>query len=169
MRQPNKAIKRERHIMPTIDDIILRLNGAKVFSRLDLNSGFHQLVLAPESRNITVFSSHIGLRRYKRLNMGLSASPEIFQNEICEALQGLKGCINISNDIIVFGKDQSDHDRNLKSVFDRLREKQLTLNENKCEFSQTKIKFFGYKFRNNFGGSSKSGIYYKCRKAAVTI
>ena len=45
MRMPNKAIKRTRHIMPTVDDILMRLNEATVFSKLDLNSGYHQLEL----------------------------------------------------------------------------------------------------------------------------
>ena len=82
MRKANEAIKRERHITPTIDDIILKLNGAQVFTKLDMNNGFHQLVLSKDSRNITVFYTHAGLRRYERLNYGISASPEIFQNEI---------------------------------------------------------------------------------------
>ena len=45
MRMPNKANKRTRHIMPTVDDILMRLNEATVFSKLDLNSGYHQLEL----------------------------------------------------------------------------------------------------------------------------
>ena len=104
MRKANEAIKRERHITPIIDDIISKLNGAQVSSKLDINNGFHQLVLSKDSRNITVFSTHAGLRRYKRLNYGISASHEIFQNEIRQALQGLDGCINISDDIIILVK-----------------------------------------------------------------
>jgi protein subunit release factor A len=49
--------KRERHITPTIDDIIVELTGAKVFSKLDLNSGYHQVELSPKSRYITTFTS----------------------------------------------------------------------------------------------------------------
>lgn len=59
MRRANTAIQRERHVTPTIDDMILDLNGAKVFSKLDLNAGYHQLELHPESRNITTFSTHV--------------------------------------------------------------------------------------------------------------
>ncbi|CAB4028811.1 Retrovirus-related Pol poly [Paramuricea clavata] len=66
MRLPNRAIHRERHPSPTVDDIIHSLNGAKKFSKLDLRSGYHQLVLAPESRHITTFATHKGLKRYKR-------------------------------------------------------------------------------------------------------
>ena len=70
-----------------------------------------------------VFLTHAGLLRYKRLNYGISASPKIFQNQIRQALQGLDGCINISDDIIIFGKSQNEHDKNLEAVFERLRQK----------------------------------------------
>jgi len=59
MREENKAIKREKHLMPTIDDLIVDLNGTTHFSTLDLSSGYHQLELAPESRYITTFSTHV--------------------------------------------------------------------------------------------------------------
>ena len=82
MRAVNKAIQRERHITPTIDDVIADLNDAKVFSKLDLNQGYHQLELSEESRYVTTFSTHVGLRRYKRLNFGVTSAAEIFQNTI---------------------------------------------------------------------------------------
>ena len=63
---PNTAIQRERHITPTMDDILYDLNGATVFSKLDLNNGYHQLELDPAIRYITTFSIHCGARRYKR-------------------------------------------------------------------------------------------------------
>ena len=58
MRNANKAICRERHTCPTIDDLIHRLNGATVFSKLDLNKGYHQIELNDASRYITTFSTH---------------------------------------------------------------------------------------------------------------
>ena len=146
MRKANKAIERERHLTPTIDDLIMDLNGAKVFSKLDLKNGFHQLELEPDSRYMTTFSTHAGLWRYKRLNFGVSAAPEIFQNEIRQALEGLKCVRNLSDDIIVFGKSQSEHDANLEALLERLREKNLTLNKDKCSFNRNKISFFGYVF-----------------------
>ena len=90
IRLPNQAIKRTRHIIPTIDDVIVDLNGAHVFSKLDLRNGYHQLMLAPgKSRNVTTFTTHVGLRRYKRLNFGINSAAEIFQNTISTALEGL--------------------------------------------------------------------------------
>ena len=80
MRQANMAIQRERHLKPTMDDVIHELNGTRVFSKLDLNAGHHQLELHLDSRYITSFTTHLGLRRYKRLNFGISSAAEVFQN-----------------------------------------------------------------------------------------
>ena len=63
MRRANKAILRERHPIPTVDEIMQSLNGSKVFSKLDLKWGYHQLELTPESRGITTFVTHCGLLR----------------------------------------------------------------------------------------------------------
>ena len=146
MRQANKAVQRERHITPTIKEVIGDLNGATVFSKLELNQGYNQLELAPESRYITTFSTHIGLRRFTRLNFGICSAAEIFQNAIRETLSGIEGAINISDDILVYGRTQDDHDRALKETFERLRAKGLTLHRGKCVFSENSLEFFGYVF-----------------------
>ncbi|CAB4040764.1 Hypothetical predicted protein [Paramuricea clavata] len=142
----NQAIKRERHVTPTIKEIIGDLNGAKVFNKLDLNQGYNQLELAPESWYITTFDTHLGLMRYKRLNFGISSAAEIFQNVICETLKGIPGALNISDDILAFGKMQSAHDQSLEAVFQRLKECSLTLNKHKCEDGKDKLEFYGYVF-----------------------
>ena len=128
MRAPNKAIRRERHITPTIEDIIAKLSGAKVFSKLDLNAGYHQLELDEASRYITTFSTHIGLQRYKRLNMGVTAAAEIFQNTLSDKLKDIPGVMNVSDDILVYGSTIDEHDARLRMVLSRLKEKNLTLN-----------------------------------------
>ena len=151
MRQANKAIKCERHVTPTIKEMIRDSNGANVFIKLDLNQGYTQLELASESRYITTFGTHMGLMRYKRLNFGISSAPEIFQNVIRETLEGIDGAKNISDDILVFGKSQEEHDQHLQTVFQRLREKGPTLNKSKCEYSKDTLEFFRYVF-------SKEGI-----------
>lgn len=145
MSKANTAIERERHITPTVDDIIHELNGATVFSKLDLTSGFHQLEL-PDSRYITTFTTHLGLRRYKCLNFGISSAADVVQNTICQTLQGLRGVKNLSDDIIVYGTSQSEHDDNLRPVFQRIKESGLTLNRKKCEFNKFRLEFFGLIF-----------------------
>ncbi|CAC5363561.1 unnamed protein product [Mytilus coruscus] len=126
MSLPNQAIQRQRHITPTIDDLIVDLNGAKVFSKMDLLNGYHQLELTQESRNITTFTTHVGLRS--------------------TALEGLDGVRNISDDIIVFGASQDEHDTRLAALFQRIHENGLTLNKKKCEFNKDSLEFYGHIF-----------------------
>ena len=146
MRRANKAITRERHPTPTIDDLIHTLNGATVFSKLDLRSGYHQITLAPQSRYITTFATHQGLWRYCRLNFGTTSASEIFQKLINEQICDIPGALNISDDVIIFGKTQDDHDNALKAVFQKFAEVNLTLNKSKCEFNKQSISFFGFVF-----------------------
>ena len=146
MREANKAIERERHIMPTLDEVIHDLNGAKVFSKLDLNHGYHQLVLHPDSRYITCFSTHKGNYVYKRLNFGINAAAEKFQNVIATAISDLKGVKNISDDIIVYGCDEKSHDEALRAILKRLSDLNLTVNKGKCLFKVSGIEFYGMVF-----------------------
>ena len=78
MGMPNNAIQWERHPNPIVDDLIHNLNGATVFSKLDLRAGYHQIPLTAKSRYITTFATHKGLRRYTRLNIGTNSASEIF-------------------------------------------------------------------------------------------
>ena len=81
--------------------VIHDLNGATVFSKLDLNQGYHQLSLHPDSRHITTFSTHISLFRYKHLSFGINAAAEKFQNVIASAISDIPNVKNISDDVIM--------------------------------------------------------------------
>ena len=159
LRQPNKAVQRHRHPTPTIDKITNELNGACVFCKLDLRSSYHQIELTPESHYLTTFVTHKELRRYTRLLFGLSSASEVFQYVIQQALQGIKGVKNISDDIIVFGCTQEEHDAALANTFQRLREKSLTLNGPKCVYNKKNPAFFGYVFSAKGMSSSKGRCY----------
>ena len=149
MRRANKAIRRARHPIPTVDEITQSISGSKVFSKLDLKWGYHQLELSPESREITTFATHCGLFRYKRLLFGVNSASEQYQYEIQTALAGIEGQENISDDIIVHGKDQKEHDLWLEKVIMRLKERGLALNAEKCQFSMDKLTFFGMVLSGN--------------------
>ena len=146
MREANKAVMREKHLMPTLDDLITDLNGATTFSTLDLRNGYHQLELHPSSRYITTFSTHVALYRYKRLMFGINSASEIFQNIVAELLRDLPGCRNISDDIIVYGKTVAEHNTNLTAVLDRLRTNNVRLNREKCKISRKTVTFYGHVF-----------------------
>ena len=122
--------------MPTTNDQVADLNGTTIFSKLDLTSGYHQLELQTGSRHITTFSTHVGLRRYKRLIFGINTASEIFQNAIEEIITSLPGCKNIFDDIIVFGATLAEHDQNHG----------VRLKKEKFSFSRSEVSFYGHIF-----------------------
>lgn len=149
MRIANQAIIRERHVTPTMEDIIHDLNGAKYFSKLDLTNAFNQLELAPESRYITCFSTHVGLFRYKRLLFGLSCSSEKFQATLSQVLSGIPGVKNVCDDIIIYGSTLHAHNQSLMATIKRLHESGLTLNKSKVELNKRELQFYGSIFGEN--------------------
>ena len=144
MRKANEAIVRERHPIPTVDDILYQLNGSKVFSKLDLKWGFHQIELEQQSRVITTFITHKGLYRYKRLMFGISSAPELYQHTIQQVLAGCEGAYNIRDDIIIHGRTVEEHDSRLQKTIECICDKGLTLNPEKCVFRMPQLTFMGY-------------------------
>ena len=162
MRSANKAIRRVRHVMPTVDEIMTNLNGAQFFSKIDLSNAYHQLVLAEGCRYIATFSTHIGLFQYARLNYGTNAAAELFQFTLQEALKGIANVKNIADDIIIYGQTRAEHDKALSDCLQRLKHKNLTVNRDKCKFLQPELSFFGFIF-------SKDGVKPDPKKIADII
>jgi hypothetical protein len=135
-------------MLPTLDEITAALEGAGVFSVLDAESGFHQVPLSIESRHYTTFTTHRGLYRFKRLPFGIACAPEIFQRVVDDILKGLQGVIVYIDDILVFGKDQQEHDMRIKTVFQRLHDANLKLNWAKCQLRKTRVKYLGHWLTN---------------------
>ena len=100
----------------------------------------NQLEIHLDSRFITIYSTHVGLRRHKRLNFGINAASEIFQQGVQQVINGIPVSKNISDDIIIYGYNAESHDQSLEQVLQRL-QKNLTLNRVKCKFRKTSIDF----------------------------
>lgn len=144
MREVNKAIIRERFMLPTIEDVLLEVRKAKFFSKLDISNAFHQIELTPESRMLTTFSTHKGLYRFKRLMFGITCAPEIFQRIMSNLIKDCDGCMNFIDDIIVYGDTLEEHDKRLEHVMNVIKLSGMTLNDQKCEFRKDRIQFMGF-------------------------
>ena len=140
IRQANGAIVRERHPIPTVDEVLHDLNGCAVFSKLDIKWAFHQVELSETSRPI---ATHKGLFRYKRLMFGVSCAPEMYQRVIQHVLEGCDGVRNIHDDIIVHGHT-TDHDKRLEQAMERIQNRGLMLNKEKCKFHMSELEFMGH-------------------------
>ena len=114
--QLNKAVLRENHPMPTTEQTLGKLAGAKVISKLDANSGFWQQKLKERSKLLTMFITPCGRYCYTRLPFRNSSVPEHFQQSMQRILDGLPGVECQMDDIIVYGANQAEHDKRLEAV-----------------------------------------------------
>ena len=135
----NRSVRREVHPLPKVDETL----GAKVFSKLDANSGFWQIPLSESSRLFTTFITPMGRYCFNKLPFGISSAPEHFQRRMSELLTGLEGVQCQMDDILVFGKDEVEHNR-LVVVLQCIEEAGVTLNPEKCEFNKRELTFLGH-------------------------
>ena len=136
----NDSVKRENFPLPRIDQSLGLLAGAKWFSKIDLNLGFWQTRLSDESKLLTTFITPFGRFAFNRLVMGLSSSSEYFQKRMTQLVESIEGVLCQTDDILVFGRTEAEHDERLHEVLTRLHEANLTINPSKSEFRKTSIK-----------------------------
>ena len=140
----NQAVRREYHPLPVTEEVLSRLGSAKVFSKLDANSGYWQMELEEDCRHLTTFITPFGRYRCNRLPFGISLAPEVFQREMSKILEGKEGVVCQMDDILVFGESKEVHDARLQSVLQTLSSAGLTLNKDKCEFEREEVVFLGH-------------------------
>ena len=122
----NQSVCRERHPLPVAEQTLAQLAGAKVLTKLDANSRFWQIQLSADFTLLTMFGRYC----FHRLPFGITSAPEHFQQRMSVLLDGM-------DDILVYGKTQDEHDERLLKVLQHLEAAGLTLNREKCEFSQS--------------------------------
>lgn len=144
LKRLNNAVKRERYMLPTLEDIAPQLAGAKVFSTLDASCGFWQIPLEESSRKLTTFITPMGRFCFKRLPFGITSAPEIFQRQMSALLKGHDGVVVVMDDILVFGTTKEQHDKRLSAVLRTIKESGLKLNKQKCHFGKSEIQYFGH-------------------------
>ncbi|XP_021361397.1 uncharacterized protein K02A2.6-like [Mizuhopecten yessoensis] len=140
----NKAILRPHYPTKTLEDVLLEISCAKYFSKLDAKSGYWNIKLDEESSPLTTFNTPFGRYRYLRLPFGLKSSQDEFQQKMDECYEGLEGAVALVDDVLVYGKTRSEHDKNLREALLRSRERGIKLNKDKLEVGLTCVKYFGH-------------------------
>ncbi|XP_058840823.1 uncharacterized protein K02A2.6-like [Topomyia yanbarensis] len=116
LRRVNQAVVRDRHPMPIIEDILMRIGKGKIWIVLDIKDAFFLLELDVETRDVMTFITHRGLYRFKRLPFGLVSAPEIFQRAMDEILADCEGCYWYLDDVMIEGSTDEEHDARLNKV-----------------------------------------------------
>ncbi|QNQ00124.1 Retrovirus-related Pol polyprotein from transposon 17.6 [Yarrowia lipolytica] len=142
----NDMTVKNRYPLPRIDDILDTLNGAVIFSKLDLHSGYHQVRIREEDIHKTAFTTKSGHYEYMVMPFGLCNAPSTFQKMMNDTLKPFLDktvCVYL-DDIIIFSKDVESHQKHVEEVLDRLREQKFYAKKSKCEFFKDKMEFLGH-------------------------
>ena len=133
------------HPLPNIDQLYAQLRGAKVFTTLNLRSGYYHNKLGKHSQAKTAFITPFGKYEFNMVPFGLAQAPAYFQALISKVLKGLhKVAVTYLDDIIIFSKDEEEHLEHLRIIFQRLEEAGLKLKRSKCDFMKTQIQYIGH-------------------------
>ena len=125
----NEALEREPYYSRTIDELISMFAGAKVFTIVDMDKGYWQVVLHPDSRKYTCMAFDIGRYQFKRLPMGSKVASDIFQKMLDSVYIGLPGVTGIADDMVIYSRNEEEHDRNLILFLETTRKNGLILNK----------------------------------------
>lgn len=145
-RNLNAITEKESFPMPNTRFLLDCLADARIFSSIDLGQAYYQVLLAPEIQEYTAFSTREGQFCFNRLPFGLATAPATFQRLMHTLLEGMifKGVVVYLDDILIYGKNQEEHDKRLEQVFTRIHKAGLKINPEKCEFHKKELLFLGH-------------------------
>ncbi|WVZ52612.1 hypothetical protein U9M48_003656 [Paspalum notatum var. saurae] len=130
----------------TLDDLFDQLQGACVFSKIDLRSGYHQMKIRPFDIPKTAFITRFGLYEYTVMSFGLTNAPASFMNLMNKVFMEYldKFVVVFIDDILIYSKTEEEHEEHLRLVLQKLREHKLYAKLSKCEFWLDQVPFLGH-------------------------
>lgn len=145
-RKLNEKTISDKYPIPEITDILDKLGKTCYFSTIDLVSGFHQIQLADEDTEKTAFSVSSGKYEFTRMPFGLKNAPATFQRVMDCILREFLGkcCLVYMDDIIVFSSSLEEHKKDLMKILNRLKEANLKIQLDKCEFFRKEVQYLGH-------------------------
>jgi hypothetical protein len=147
----NAVTIKNKYPLPQIDILFDQLSKAKVFSKIDLRSGYHHIKIRPQDIPKTVFSTRYSLYEYLVMSFGLTNAPAYFMYlmNLVFMLELDKFVIVFIDDILVYSENKKDHAEHLRIVLTQLRDHQLYTKFSKCEFWLKTVPFLGHVLLEN--------------------
>ncbi|GKD06118.1 putative reverse transcriptase domain-containing protein [Tanacetum coccineum] len=145
-RELNKLTVKNRYPLPRIDDLFDQLQGSSIYSKIDLRSGYHQLRVREQDVPKTAFRTRYGHYEFQVMPFGLTNAPAVFMdlmNRVCKPYLD-KFVIVFIDDILIYSKDEREHEEHLKTILELLKEEKLYAKFSKCEFWIPKVQFLGH-------------------------
>ena len=135
-RQLNKLTIKNKYPLPRIDDLLDQLHGAVIFSKIDLRSGYHQILVKAEDVQKTNFRSRYGHYEFLVMPFGVTNAPAIFMDYMNRIFRPFldKFVVVFIDDILIYSHSIEEHEEHIRIVLNILREKQLYVKLSRCEF-----------------------------------
>jgi hypothetical protein len=132
--------------LPVVDELLDELAGTKIFSKLDLRAGYHQIRMHPADEEKTVFKTHHGHFQFRVMPFGLTNAPATFQCIMNSLFAPFlrKFVIVFLDDILVYSSSWTEHLEHLRAVLQKLRESKFFAKVSKCSFGQDNIQYLGH-------------------------
>ena len=132
----NEVMIKNKYPLPMISDLFDQVQGAKVFSKIDIRSGYHQLQIREHDIPKTAFTTRYGLYEYTVMSFGLTNAPAYFMSMVNKVFMEFldKFVLVFIDDILVYSKNVEEHKEHLRLVVEKLMEHQLYAKFSKCEF-----------------------------------
>ncbi|KAK1692999.1 hypothetical protein QYE76_009696 [Lolium multiflorum] len=145
-RKLNDVTIKNKYPFPKIEDLFDQLTGAKVFSKIDLRTGYHQLKIRATDIPKTAFTTRYRLYEYNVMSFGLTNAPAYFMNLMNKIFMNFldKFVVGFIDDFLIYSKSEEEHEQHLEVVLDTLREHQLYAKFSKCEFWLKEVAFLGH-------------------------
>ncbi|XP_050709686.1 uncharacterized protein K02A2.6-like [Eriocheir sinensis] len=140
----NPQLQIAQHPLPNPTDMFSTLGKCKIFSKIDKNQAFQQLIMDDKSQEYCTINTHLGLFRPKRLPYGVASSPAIWQQTMDKIFNGLPGVFCFIDDILIAGKDETEHQERLAAVLRRIQDNGIKIHRNKCQFHVPSIEYLGF-------------------------
>ena len=141
----NSVLEVDQHPLPNPEQLIVKLSEGEKFTKLDLSQAYQQILLDEDSIEYVTINTHKGLYRPTRLPFGVASASAIFQSKIEQVLQGIPMVVCRVDDILVSGKNDQDHLKNLNDVLSGLKQAGLRLKMEKCKFMKPSVEYLGYR------------------------
>jgi Reverse transcriptase (RNA-dependent DNA polymerase) len=142
----NSQTIKNRYALPRIDELLDRLFGARIFTKIDLTSGYWQIAISSADRHKTAFRTRYGHYEFQVMPFGLTNAPATFQTLMNNIFRDLldKCVIVYIDDILVYSKTPEKHKANVKEVLNRLRKHKLYAKGSKCSFDVPEVEYLGH-------------------------
>ena len=145
-RQLNRVTIKNRYPLPRIDDLFDQLRGARVYSKIDLRTGYHQLRVRDTDIPETAFRTRYGHYEFTVMPFGLTNAPTAFMDLMHRIFQPYldQFVVVFVDDILIYSQTEWEHEYHLRIVLQLLRDHQLYAMFSKCEFWLTEVRFLGH-------------------------